>query len=142
MQSYSPICVDASFIIRLIETPPNQGIGTLWQRWQAENRPIVAPALLLYEVTNALYKYVRQGLLTSEELDLALIDVDALNIALIENREMHRQAARLAQEFGLRAAYDAHYLALAQQMNAEFWTFDARLVKSVSQALPWVHLAA
>ncbi len=34
--------------------------------------------------------------------------------------------------------YDAHYLALAARLGAEFWTADQRLVNTVQSALPWV----
>jgi hypothetical protein len=42
----------------------------------------------------------------------------------------------------LPAAYDAHYLALAERVGAEFWTTDRRLANKVREALPWVHLLA
>ena len=35
---------------------------------------------------------------------------------------------------------DAHYLALAQRLGAEFWTADRRLVQAVQATLPWVNL--
>jgi len=55
---------------------------------------------------------------------------------------MHRRALQLAQELNLSAAYDAHYLALAEQFGAEFWTADQRLANNVSSRLPWVHLVS
>ncbi|MCU0571091.1 MAG: type II toxin-antitoxin system VapC family toxin [Oculatellaceae cyanobacterium Prado106] len=46
----------------------------------------------------------------------------------------------MAQELGLSATYDAHYLALTERLNAEFWTCDRRLFNTVQARLPWVHL--
>ena len=45
----------------------------------------------------------------------------------------------LATRFNRPAAYDAHYLALAEMMNCEFWTADRRLFNVVRDELPWVH---
>jgi predicted nucleic acid-binding protein len=127
--------------MRLIETPLHQGAWRLWKRWRSEGRRIVAPALLLYEITNAFHQYVRHGLLSPSELDSILTDINELNILLVEDIDLHRKAAELAREFELKATYDAHYLALAQRMDAEFWTYDKRLVRSVGKAFPWVKLA-
>jgi hypothetical protein len=42
--------------------------------------------------------------------------------------------------FGIGATYDAHYLAVAEQEKADFWTIDRRLVSAVAAELPWVNL--
>jgi len=92
-------------------------------------------------VTNVLRQYARHGLLTLPETQQALQAVTMLDIELFENPIIHQQALELANEFGLKATYDAHYLAaLAQQTGAEFWTTDGRLTNAVGKALPWVHL--
>ena len=33
---------------------------------------------------------------------------------------------------------DAHYLALAERENCEFWTADTRLLNALKGNLPWV----
>jgi predicted nucleic acid-binding protein len=43
-----------------------------------------------------------------------------------------------ATRFNRPAAYDAHYLALAEMMNCEFWTADERLFNAVRDKLSWV----
>ncbi len=44
----------------------------------------------------------------------------------------------LAHQYGLPAAYDAHYLALAEREGCEYWTTDERLWNAVKAQLPWV----
>jgi predicted nucleic acid-binding protein len=46
----------------------------------------------------------------------------------------------LAERFSLPAAYDAHYLALADWLGGEFWTADRKLVRAVEDELPWVRV--
>lgn len=62
-----------------------------------------------------------------------------LPIDLIIDSSLHAEAAEIAIEFDLAAAYDAHYLALSERLAAEFWTCDKRLYNSVHHSLPWVH---
>ena len=136
----SPICVDASLLLRLfIPHESGASVHALWHRWLAEHRIFVAPKLLFYEVTNALHQYARHGILTDEEAQQILQKVIRLDIALIENPYIHQRALQMAQIASLKATYDAHYLAVAEQAHAEFWTADARLVKNVGSKWPWVH---
>jgi predicted nucleic acid-binding protein len=52
----------------------------------------------------------------------------------------NRTALDWAERAGQAKAYDAQYLALAEEMRAEFWTADERLVRDVQQAgADWAH---
>jgi len=137
----SPVCVDASFVIRLLESAdPRSAAIQLWTEWHEAERPVVAPTLLYYEIANALHRYVVHGELLPEEaselLDVAL----RLDITLYGDADLHWRALKLAKSFSLPATYDAHYLALAERLGAEFWTADKRLVRTVQKVMPWVRL--
>jgi len=135
----SPICVDASLIIRLMQSGTYESpTAILWKEWHEADRSIVAPSLLYYEVTNAIYKYVIHSEMLLEEAADILNAIVRLDITSYENANLYRRALELARRFSLSATYDAHYLALAEMLGAEFWTADRRLVKAVSAALPWV----
>ncbi|SFM99392.1 type II toxin-antitoxin system VapC family toxin [Thermodesulforhabdus norvegica] len=137
----SPVCLDASFVLRLLQSgTPNATAVQLWREWQETGRLLIAPALVYYEITNAVYRYAVHGELSPQEaselLDMAL----NLDIELYGDGDLHKQALEIARRFSLSAAYDAHYLALAERLGAEFWTADRRLVRAVQDALPWVNL--
>jgi predicted nucleic acid-binding protein len=51
---------------------------------------------------------------------------------------LHHQALVLADALGLSATYDAHYLALAEHLGCELWTDDERLIRQVTNSLPFV----
>lgn len=135
-----PICVDANMVIRLVVDVADAHIAPLWMAWDDEGRRMVAPTLLFPEVTNALHQYARQGVLVAAEAALALETALRLPVVLVADRPLHLAALRLAARFGLGATYDAHYLAVAQQEKADFWTTDRRLVNAVAAELPWVNL--
>lgn len=44
----------------------------------------------------------------------------------------------LAQKYNRPTAYDASYLALAEDAGCELWTADGRLVKAAAGTLPWL----
>jgi len=135
----SPVCVDASVVVRLlIDTPETVRVEALWDGWAAAERLIVAPSLLYYEVTNALYRYERAGHLTGDEVQQAIHTALALEIRVGSDQGLHLDAAILARRLGLGATYDAHYLALSQKLGAEFWTGDRRLAAAAKDSLPFV----
>ena len=136
----SAICVDASVVVRVVLAPTPPVVQRLWSDWQQAGREILAPSLLLYELTNALYRYQRAGVaspvLMQEALSLAL----SLPIRLHSEPELHQEAMNWAARLGLPAVYDAHYIALASRLGAELWTADRRLARAAHLQLPWVHL--
>lgn len=67
-------------------------------------------------------------------LDIAL----RFEIATYEDADLRRRALKLAEALSLPATYDAHYLALAERLGAEFWTADRCLAQAAQKALPWV----
>lgn len=136
----SPVCVDASFLLRLLlDGEMASYADDLWETWHREGRRLVAPTLLYYEVTNALHRYVAHGELSPDEVKTLLSLALRLDVELVGDAELHHRALQLAHTFSLPAAYDAHYLALAERLEAEFWTADARLAQAVQDRLPWVH---
>ena len=134
------LCVDANLVIRLVADPKDESVRRLWEQWDAEKRQLAAPTLLYYEVTNALDRYQKQGLMSASAVRLALKAALSLPLRLYGETDLHWQALDLAERFSLPAADDAHYLALAEWLGGEFWTTDRRLAQAVQTALPWVHL--
>jgi predicted nucleic acid-binding protein len=134
------LCVDANLVVRLVADPKDEFVRGLWEQWDVEEQQLVAPTLLYYEVANALYRYRRQELMSLSSVRLALKAAFSLPLHLYGEAALHQRALDLAERFSLPAAYDAHYLALAEQLGAEFWTADRKLVRAVQSTLPWVRL--
>jgi predicted nucleic acid-binding protein len=135
------VCVDASFVVALVTRPHGDSpFPRLWREWhQAGLRP-AAPTLLNYEVANALHRYVVHGTILADEAAAALDVALELGITWFGDAQLHCQALRTAQPQSLSAAYDTHYLALAERLGAELWTSDRRLVLATGAAKPWVRL--
>lgn len=138
MPNSSTICVDANLVFRFVADPTDESVRSRWRDWREARRNLIAPALLRYEVVNALHRLQRSGGATSAFVEAAWTAALALPIGFVADDELHRQALRLAGRFNLPAAYDAHYLALAEREGIEFFTADRRLANSVAGRLAWV----
>jgi len=94
-----------------------------------------APALLLYELTNAVWQAERRGRVSREQAGRIIKSFAGLNIEIIS--QSWGEIIDLARQFG-RSAYDAAYLALAQQLSEPLITADLRLYNAVHAHLDWV----
>jgi predicted nucleic acid-binding protein len=136
------IVVDTSIVLKwVLDEPDSTTALALLNWWINEGTVIRAPALLTYEVANALFQRVRKGEMTAGKARQALEDVllPELELNFLEYSELSKRAITLAQQFNLPATYDAHYLALAEHEKCEYWTADSRLCNAVRDKLPWIH---
>lgn len=140
MSRYLPVCCDANIVVRLITQSDAGASNDLWTRWRNEGRQIVAPLLLRYEVTNAFHRLQHAGKLTNETTSAFLQTALALPIDYRADESLHTRATAFARRFNRPAAYDAHYLAVAEAADAEFWTTDERLFNAVRHQLSWINL--
>lgn len=135
------VVVDASLALKwvLIEQDSVAALALLGQ-WTNEGKRTIAPALFTYEVTNIIYRQAVIGKLTYDEAARGLAKLFSLGVSLrlAQYKEISKQAMMFARDFHLPATYDAHYLALAQHENCEYWTADTRLWNAVQAKLNWV----
>ena len=142
MTTFKVYCPDASLVIRFLQNKGNADapIVLLWRDWFQANHQLIVPSLFFYEVSNALFQYVRHGRMDAQPVIEAMKEVSTFHLQIYRDDILHHQAVQLADQLGLPATYDAHYLALSERMGAEFWTLDGKLVDKVKTKLSWVHL--
>ena len=129
------VVVDASVAVKwLVREAHSVEALALATSWAAAGITLVAPYLMPAEVSNALHKRVLSEepsvVAASRQIELLL----ASGVELIETPSLHVRALELASEFDQRAAYDAHDLALAEELDCEFWTADARFYRAAPAA--------
>jgi len=128
--------VDASVLLRAYFPDEEQEKAQALIRDHVSGRiQLVAPTLVLYELTNAVLQAERQRRITDEEGHLILSSFEDLGIEM--QAVTWRQMLPLARQFG-RSAYDAAYLALAKERQERLITGDLRLYNAVRDHLDWV----
>lgn len=90
---------------------------------------VVAPNTFPVEVAHALTKAERRGLIPPGEASLGLTEVMTANVTLFDSISILPRAVELASMKRI-GVYDCLYVALAEDLDLELITADARLVKS------------
>ena len=135
------ICVDSNFVVRLVSNSSEKSIYLrLWDEWEEQKCTIIAPTLLCYEITNVFHRMTIAGQILEAEAETLLGNGLELSINYYGDRFLHHQAIEIARQFNLPATYDAHYLALSQRFNADFYTGDKRLFNNIKSVFDWVYL--
>lgn len=133
------VCLDSGVVLKLVlpEADSKKAKG-LWQSIVLSRQRPVAPLLFPFEVTSTLRKRTYRGDIHENYSLASLRQILSLEIKLTTFNDIHEQAWQLAKQFNRPAAYDSHYLALAEHLDCEFWTADQRLYNAVHEKLSWV----
>jgi predicted nucleic acid-binding protein len=133
--------VDAGVVLALLLPLPFSDQAAAKVRSLTEAcEELLTPALLEYEVCSAIRKMIAQQIIDEKAATQALDWIMALRIRPITPAySLHARALSWADRLGHTKAYDAQYLALAEEMRCPLLTADLRLVRA-AQALgaDWV----
>ena|SRR2546428_5873596 len=135
------VVVDASIVLKwVLEEPDSHVAQALLAEWIDKETALLAPGLLVYEITNSLYRKARKGEITFEEAELSLrkILLTGLEFDFSEDPNLSLKVIELAKRFNLAATYDLYYLALAQREGCELWTSDTKMWRAIGGQLIWV----
>jgi predicted nucleic acid-binding protein len=136
------IVLDANVVAALIIPLPYSDQATdRMKTWQNTETGLLAPTLLEYEMVTVLRKAVVAEMITADEAADAIASLLNLNIETIPpTHSLHDSALRWAEQLNQKVAYDAQYLALAEQLGVAFWTADQRLANGARQlGATWAH---
>lgn len=115
------LVVDSSVVVAaLVDTGPDG----IWAEAQLASGPLAAPHLMPAEVGNVLRRAVAAGDLSADVASLAHGDLLDLRVGLFPYEPF---ADRVWDLRGGVTAYDAWYVALAEQLDAPLATLDQRL---------------
>lgn len=132
------LVLDANVGYHLFVRQPGQSnLQSLLNAELAAGCDFVAPTLWRYEVASTITKALQLKRIKQPEATKALELCLAFPIGLIApSDELTRAAFQWTLKLKRAAAYDSFYLALAQQLACELWTYDQRLANAVQE--PWV----
>jgi predicted nucleic acid-binding protein len=124
------IVVDANVVVALVTTTPRQAAASAWlDRWHAEAEDLHVPQLFTYEVASALVGMEAGKQITAVVSDHVWKLVDALDLTL-HPPSSGAGLVSIARRLRRTSAYDAAYVDLALQLQAELWTLDVKLARN------------
>lgn len=99
--------------------------------WEEAKEALHAPSLFRFEVANALTRNIAAGKIDTADAKAAWQRIVAIEISLhglVDGPAVIAVARKLKRE----SAYDAAYVALAQELDAELWTLDGPLARNAA----------
>jgi predicted nucleic acid-binding protein len=133
--------VDANIVLALaLPLPYSRPAADLMLRLKEAAAEIYAPAILEYELVSALRRAVAAGWMDTPTAEASLDRVLRLGVAFITPAQsLDILALRWNERLHQTKAYDAQYLALAEQMHCDLWTADVRLAAAATAlGVGWV----
>ena len=136
------IVVDANITVALfVNLPYSPQSERLFRLWRKQDVQLHAPALWPAEVVSGLNKMVSVGQMSSDDARLALASLERIPIQVVlPDPGLLDLSLVWAGRLNQAVAYDAQYVALVENLSAEFWTADQRLLNSLEHLnISWAH---
>jgi predicted nucleic acid-binding protein len=126
------VVLDANVAVALATDDPRASVVQRQiQHWDEIGEELHAPSLFSYEALNALARKVAANQLTPRDAALAWEQITVLQITLHDLVDGSAVLA-IAKTLQRETAYDAAYIALAQELSAELWTLDGPLARNAA----------
>jgi predicted nucleic acid-binding protein len=113
----------------------------LLERLRQEKVSLYAPRLWVYEVTSGIHKFLHAKIIQPDVAEDAISAAFDLDINMLDDTpDLCQSASHWATRLNQMAVYDSFYLAVAESLDAHFWTADKRLANAAKGlGVDWVH---
>ena len=126
------VVVDANLLLVLVSGDARGSLALQqFTDWLDNRVELHAPVLAQYEVANGLTRLIAAGTFPANQVETAWNDISVLPIVYHPLSHASR-VIEIALTLGRQNAYDASYIALAETIGAELWTFDSPLYRNAS----------
>lgn len=133
------LVLDASVALKWFlgdEKYGDQALGLL-DRFVRGELDLVAPSLMVYEIINGLVIAQRKGRIAEERILSSISGFLNLGITFLDVAGLQARVLHFCRVYN-RSAYDASYLAVAEQESLTLVTGDERLYNSTKGNARWV----
>lgn len=131
--------VDASIVVDWVAPNADPALPALTalERLARDEAELLAPRLLMEEVSNALLTGVRRGRWSGAAADAAVALLRTLPVRLVDEPRDLERAWDLARRYDNHPIYDLVYVALAERRRTQLVTADAVLRQRLA-GLGWL----
>lgn len=128
------VVLDSNVVVALVlDARRGPAVERRLREWEDAGETLHAPSLFRYEVANALTRNVAAGAIAESDATPAWERIIAIGVRLHGLTDGPAVVA-IARTLQRESAYDASYIALAQELDAELWTLDGPLARNASGA--------
>jgi len=128
------VVLDSNVVIALaLDARRAPAVERRLREWEEARETLHAPSLFRYEVANALTRNIAAGAIDASDAKSAWERIVAIEVRLHGLTDGPSVVA-VAQKLQRESAYDASYIVLAQELDAELWTLDGPLARNASSA--------
>jgi predicted nucleic acid-binding protein len=136
----SQIAIDASFLLKLfLPEEKSEKAEEIWKDWIKDSVEIVAPALIIFEVSSVLRNKVYREIIDAETGAEIINQLKELDISLVYTDDILEIAWEIGGILKSSTLYDCFYIALAKFLGIPLWTADRKLYDSTKNTMPFIN---
>lgn len=129
------VVIDANLLVVMASGDARQHVVSQQvEAWITAGEEMHAPELLPYEVASAFTRLVATGSLSTRQAQLAWEDLQLIPIVQHSLSDDLPRVVSVALALKRQSAYDAAYIALAQELSTTLWTLDGPLARNARSA--------
>jgi predicted nucleic acid-binding protein len=137
----SQVVIDSSFLLKIL-LPENKSeqAEILWKSWIKDSIRVVAPTLIVFEVSSVLRNKIYRGILENGDARELINQIKHLDITLIYTDDLLDLAWEIGEILKTSTLYDCFYIALSKFLGAPLWTADRKLYNSAKEEIPLINV--
>lgn len=137
----SQVVVDASFLLKIFlpEDKSDEAEERL-KIWIEESTEVVAPTLIVFEVSSVLRNKVYREILEEDDAKEIINHLKRIELDLIYTEDLLGIAWEVGSMLKTPALYDCFYIALSKTLKIPLWTADKRLYNAAKPKFPFINL--
>lgn len=137
----SRVVVDASLLLKiLLPEDKSEQAERLWKGWIKDSIEIVAPTLIIFEVSSVLKNKVYRGILENSDALKLINQIKHLDLTLIYTEDLVDLAWEISEILKAPVLYDCFYIALSKFLDIPLWTADTKLYNSAKEKFPFINV--
>ena len=135
----SRVVIDASFLLKiLLPEDKSEKAEELWRSWIKDSIKVVAPTLIIFEVSSVLRNKIYRGILENDDARELINQIKHLDLILIYIEDILNSAWEIGEILKPSVLYDCFYIALSKFLNIPLWTADTKLYNSAKGKFPFI----
>lgn len=138
---FDQVALDASFLLKIfLPEDKSEEAEILWKAWVGDHVEIMAPTLIMFEVSSVIRNKVFRGHLTAEEGEEITNLLKQLDLSLIYTDELLDIAWEIGMILNTPNLYDCFYIALPKLLGIPLWTANKKVFQSAKKEFPFINL--